>query len=41
MNLVSFRKATFEKNKLTLNDSISIDEWKELGSQLKQVEGSV
>jgi site-specific DNA-methyltransferase (adenine-specific) len=41
MNLVSFRKATFEKNKLTLSDSISIDEWKELGSQLKQVEGSV
>jgi N6-adenosine-specific RNA methylase IME4 len=41
MNLVSFKKATFEKNKLTLNDSISIDEWKELGSQLKQVEGSV
>jgi len=41
MELVKFKQARFEKNKLILNESISIDEWKELGSQLKQVEGSV
>ena len=41
MQLVQYKKAVFEKNKLILNDNITIDEWKELGQQLKQVEGSV
>lgn len=41
MELVKYKKAHFEKNKLTLDDNITIDEWKELGQQLKQVEGSV
>ena len=31
----------FEVNKLTINENISIDDWKELGHSLKQVEGSV
>jgi len=41
MGLINYTNAKFERNKLILNDSITIDEWKELGSQLKQVEGSV
>ena len=41
MEIIKFQKAVFEKNKLTISDSISIDEWKELGQNLKQVEGSV
>lgn len=41
MELVNFRKAKFQKNKLILDETLSIDEWKELGSQLKRVEGSV
>ena len=41
MELVKFEKAVFEKNKLTISDSINIDEWKQLGQSLKQVEGSV
>lgn len=41
MELIKFKQAVFEKNKLILNENITIDAWKELGSQLKQVEGSV
>jgi hypothetical protein len=41
MQIIKFQKALFEKNKLTINDTITIDEWKELGQSLKQVEGSV
>jgi len=41
IKLLKFEKAVFDKNKLTIHDSITVDEWKELGSALKQVEGSV
>ena len=41
MDIVKFEKAVFEKNKLTLHESITIDEWKDLGQKLKLVEGSV
>ena len=41
MELIKYNKAVFQKNKLLLNDDITIDEWRELGQQLKQVEGSV
>ena len=41
MDIIKFQKAQFEKNKLIIHDTISIDEWKELGQSLKQVEGSV
>jgi N6-adenosine-specific RNA methylase IME4 len=41
MELVKYEKAKFEKNKLTINEDITIDEWKILGQSLKQVEGSV
>ncbi|MGN6438493.1 MAG: hypothetical protein ACTHMM_18260 [Agriterribacter sp.] len=41
MELIAFQKARLEKNKLVIDDSISLDEWKELGQALKQVEGSV
>lgn len=41
MEIIKFNKAQFEKNKLTIHDSITIDEWKQLGQSLKQVEGSV
>jgi len=41
MEIIKYQKATFEKNKLTIQDNITIDEWKELGQSLKQVEGSV
>lgn len=41
MNLIKYHKATFEKNKLVIDNSITIDEWKELGQSLRQVEGSV
>lgn len=39
--LIDFKKATFEKNRLILQDSVTVDEWKELGQNLRQVEGSV
>ncbi len=39
--IIKYEKAKFEKNKLTLADDITIDQWKELGQSLKQVEGSV
>lgn len=41
MDIIKFQKAVFEKNKLTIHDSITVDEWKQLGQSLKQVEGSV
>lgn len=41
MELVKYNKARFEKNKLTLDDNLTLEEWKVLGQQLKQVEGSV
>lgn len=41
MELIKFQKARLEKNKLIIDDSITIDEWKDLGQLLKQVEGSV
>lgn len=41
MSIIKFNKAKFEKNKLVIDGSITIDEWKELGQSLKQVEGSV
>ncbi|HOR83054.1 MAG TPA: MT-A70 family methyltransferase [Bacteroidales bacterium] len=41
MEIVRFNKVIFEKNKLIIHDDITIDEWKELGRGLKQIEGSV
>jgi N6-adenosine-specific RNA methylase IME4 len=41
MELVKWEKAKFEKNSLILNDNITIEEWKELGGQLKKIEGCV
>lgn len=41
MEIIKFEKAKFERNKLTIDEAISIDEWKSLGQSLKQVEGSV
>lgn len=41
ISLSNFTKATFDKNRLILQDSVTLDEWKELGHSLKQVEGSV
>ena len=41
MELIKFQKAQFDKNKLILDDSITLEVWKELGQALKQVEGSV
>ena len=41
MEIVRFNKVIFEKNKLTIHEDITIDEWKELGQGLRQIEGSV
>ena len=41
MQLMQFKKALFEKNKLSISENITLDEWKELGRQLHYVEGSV
>lgn len=41
MQLMQFKKALFEKNKLSINENITLDEWAELGRQLQYVEGSV
>jgi len=41
MELIKHQKARFEKNSLVISDEITIDEWKELGQGLKQVEGCV
>lgn len=41
VDIIKFEKAKFEKNKLTISDGITIEEWKDLGQCLRQVEGSV
>lgn len=41
MELVKYSKAVFEKHSLIIDESITIDEWKELGKSIRQVEGSV
>ena len=41
MELIKYSKAAFGKNELIIDESVTIDEWKELGQSLKQVEGSV
>lgn len=41
VDIIKFEKARFEKNKLSISDNITIEEWKDLGQCLKQVEGSV
>jgi N6-adenosine-specific RNA methylase IME4 len=41
MELIKHQKARFEKNILVISEEITIDEWKELGQGLKQVEGCV
>jgi N6-adenosine-specific RNA methylase IME4 len=41
MSIIKHQRAVFEKNKLLISNSITIDEWKELGQALRQVEGSV
>ncbi|NCU31616.1 MAG: hypothetical protein EOM23_01470 [Candidatus Moranbacteria bacterium] len=41
MELVKHSKAMFNKNSLTISDDITINEWRELGQGLKQVEGGV
>lgn len=41
MNLIKYPKANFEKNKLTLDESMALEEWRQLGQSLRQVEGSV
>jgi N6-adenosine-specific RNA methylase IME4 len=41
MDLINYSKARFEKNSLVISEDITIDEWKQLGQSLKQVEGSV
>jgi DNA modification methylase len=41
MEIVKWHKAKFEKNSLLIDESVSIDEWKELGQNLRQIEGCV
>lgn len=41
MDILKHEKAIFEKNGLVIHDSITVDEWKNLGLSLKQVEGCV
>jgi len=41
LSIIKYDKARFEKNSLVIYDSITLDEWKELGQSLKQVEGCV
>jgi DNA modification methylase len=41
MEIVKWHKAKFEKNALVIDDSVSLSEWKELGQNLKQIEGCV
>ena len=41
MKLIKYENCRFEKNKLTISDTVNINEWKDLGQALKQVEGSV
>jgi hypothetical protein len=39
--LIRYPRAKFEVNKLVIDESISVDEWQELGKALKKVEGNV
>lgn len=41
IDIFKFQKASFEKNRLTIQETTSVDEWKLMGQALKQVEGSV
>lgn len=41
VGIIRYQKALFEKNKLTISENITLEEWKELGQSLRQVEGSV
>ena len=41
INLIGYKKAVFSGNSLKIQDDITVDEWKELGQGLKQVEGCV
>lgn len=41
MSLITFNKAQFERNKLTIQDSITKEEWSELGQNLRHVDNSV
>lgn len=40
-DIVTHSKAKFELNKLIIDETITLDEWKSLGQSLRQVEGSV
>ena len=41
MNLIQYKKCKFETNKLTIDDSVTLAEWKEIGQGLRAIEGSV
>jgi N6-adenosine-specific RNA methylase IME4 len=41
MEIIKWHKANFEKNALVIHDSVTLEEWKQLGQSLKQVEGCV
>ena len=41
INLIKWEKARFEKNSLIISENVTIEEWKELGSGLRQIEGRV
>jgi len=41
MEIVKWHKAKFEKNALIIDESVSLSEWKDLGQNLKQIEGCV
>jgi N6-adenosine-specific RNA methylase IME4 len=41
MEIIKWHKANFEKNALVIHDSVTLEEWKELGQSLRQVEGCV
>lgn len=40
-DIIIHNKAKFELNKLIIDETITLDEWKSLGQSLRQVEGSV
>ena len=41
MELVKWEKAKFERNSLIIQENVTLEEWKQLGQGLKQVEGCV
>jgi site-specific DNA-methyltransferase (adenine-specific) len=41
MEIIKWHKAKFEKNALVIDETVSITEWKELGQNLRQIEGCV